>query len=284
MHINWFTVIAQLVNFALLVWLMKRFLYAPVLAAIDAREKKITAQLNAAKTQKAEAKTEHEEFTKKNTDFDAQKQALLATATADAKTQRQKLLEAAHQEAEAQRTKQQKALQQTQDDMQDDIARQTRQTVFSLTKKALTDLASVDLESQTVATLLQRLQALDAAARQPLLDAFQADKKPMQVQSAFPLTDDQQAAITTALTQLLGAAPAVAFSTNPALISGISLNANGFQLAWSATSYLAALEKSKAAAADKRQTASQLQSAPQPAAPQPQPASQPTTLPHAVAS
>ena len=66
MHINWFTVIAQLVNFALLVWLMKRFLYAPVLAAIDAREKKITAQLTAAKTQQAEAQTEHEEFTKKN--------------------------------------------------------------------------------------------------------------------------------------------------------------------------------------------------------------------------
>lgn len=284
MHINWFTVIAQLVNFALLVWLMKRFLYAPVLAAIDAREKKITAQLTAAKTQQAEAQTEHEEFTKKNTDFDAQKQALLATATADAETQRQQLLEAARQEAEAQRTKQQKALQQTQDDMQDDIARQTRQTVFALTKKTLTDLASADLEAQTVATFLQRLQALDAAARQPLRDAFRADKKPMQVQSAFPLTDDQQAAITTALTQLLGAAPAVAFSTSPALISGISLNANGFQLAWSATSYLAALEKSNAAAATKPQTAPQPPSAPQPAAPQPQPASQPATLPHAVAS
>ena len=272
MHINWFTVIAQLVNFALLVWLMKRFLYAPVLAAIDAREQKITAQLNAAKTQQAEAKTEHEDFTKKNTDFDAQKQALLATATADAETQRQKLLEAARQEAETQRAKQQKALQQTQDDMQDDIARQTRQTVFSLTKKALTDLASVDLEAQTVATFLQRLQALDAAARQPLLDAFQADKKPMQVQSAFPLTDDQQAAITTALTQLLGASPAGAFSISPALISGITLNANGFQLAWSAASYLAALEKSAAA--------TKSQSAPQPVV------SQPTApaLPHAVAS
>ena len=40
MKINWFTVIAQLVNFLILVWLMKRFLYKPILNAIDEREKK----------------------------------------------------------------------------------------------------------------------------------------------------------------------------------------------------------------------------------------------------
>ena len=73
MQINWFTVIAQLFNFILLVWLMKRFLYAPILAAIDEREKKIKAQLNDAKAQKSEAKKEQEEFNAKNADFDQQK-------------------------------------------------------------------------------------------------------------------------------------------------------------------------------------------------------------------
>ena len=41
MTIDWFTVGAQIVNFIVLVWLLKRFLYKPVLAAIDAREKRI---------------------------------------------------------------------------------------------------------------------------------------------------------------------------------------------------------------------------------------------------
>ena len=45
MLIDWFTVGAQAVNFLILVWLLKRFLYEPVLAAIDAREKKIAAEL-----------------------------------------------------------------------------------------------------------------------------------------------------------------------------------------------------------------------------------------------
>ena len=43
MLIDWFTVGAQLLNFLILVCLMKRFLYQPVLDAIAAREQKIAA-------------------------------------------------------------------------------------------------------------------------------------------------------------------------------------------------------------------------------------------------
>ena len=45
MLIDWFTVGAQALNFLILVWLMKHFLYQPILHAIDAREKKIAAEL-----------------------------------------------------------------------------------------------------------------------------------------------------------------------------------------------------------------------------------------------
>ena len=48
MLIDWFTVGAQAVNFIILVWLLKRFLYKPILNAIDAREKRIATELAAA--------------------------------------------------------------------------------------------------------------------------------------------------------------------------------------------------------------------------------------------
>lgn len=95
MKINWFTVIAQVINFLVLVWLLKKFLYKPILKAIDDREKKIASQLKDANHLKAEAKKEQDEFTKKNTDFDKQKKGLMDKAIADANTQRQKLLDEA---------------------------------------------------------------------------------------------------------------------------------------------------------------------------------------------
>ena len=243
MKINWFTVIAQLLNFALLVWLMKRFLYAPILAAMDQREKKISAQLKAAKTQKDEAKAAHDELTKKTDAFDAQKQALLTAATTDAETQRQQLLAAGRQEADDQRAQLQQAWQESLATQQADLARQTRQTVFAVAKKALADLASASLEAQAVDVLVQRLHGLSDDDKQPLVAAFQANKKPMQVQSASALTPKQQATIKTMLADLLGAAPDLEFTANPTLISGISLSANGFKLAWDVADYLVTLEK-----------------------------------------
>ena len=54
MLINWFTVVAQAINFLILVWLLKRFLYKPILQAIDEREKRIATQLADAEDKKAE--------------------------------------------------------------------------------------------------------------------------------------------------------------------------------------------------------------------------------------
>lgn len=244
MQINWFTVIAQLFNFILLVWLMKRFLYAPILAAIDAREKKIKAQLTDAKARKAEAKKEQKEFSAKNADFDQHKKALMDAAIAETQTERQKLLDAARTDAETLRTKQAKSLQEMQANVQTDMAKKTQQAVFSITQKALADLASVSLESQSVAVFIERLSHLKADEKKAFVTAFQVDKKPVEVQSAFALTESQQAEVKAALTKLLGSSTDCAFTTDPALISGISLMANGYKLAWSVADYLTSLEKS----------------------------------------
>ena len=77
MLIDWFTVAAQAVNFLILVWLLKRFLYKPVLAAIDEREKRITSQLQDAEQKKAEALKEQTDFLHKNEEFERQHAALI---------------------------------------------------------------------------------------------------------------------------------------------------------------------------------------------------------------
>ena len=84
MLIDWFTVGAQALNFLILVWLMKRFLYKPILHAIDEREKRIAAELADADAKKAEAQKERDEFQHKNAEFDQQRAALLSKATDEA--------------------------------------------------------------------------------------------------------------------------------------------------------------------------------------------------------
>src|ERR1700685_3195890 len=110
MPIDWFTVVAQAVNFLILVWLLKRFLYKPILHAIDEREKGIAAQLSQAEAQKAEAEKVRDDFQHKNEAFEQERAALLKHAADEANAERQRLLDEARKEADALRAKRQDAL------------------------------------------------------------------------------------------------------------------------------------------------------------------------------
>src|SRR5208282_4350630 len=100
MLIDWFTVGAQVLNFLILVWLLKHFLYTPILNAIDAREKRIATELADANAKKAEAEKERVDFQNKNKAFDEQRSALLGKATNEAKAERERLLDGARKDAD----------------------------------------------------------------------------------------------------------------------------------------------------------------------------------------
>jgi len=95
--INWFTVVAQIVNFLVLVFLLKYFLYDRVIRAMDQREQKIQQRLQEAEEKKQEAEQEAEAYGKKNRDFDAKREEMLAQAKKEADARRKELTEEARQ-------------------------------------------------------------------------------------------------------------------------------------------------------------------------------------------
>src|SRR5471030_2936510 len=95
MLIDWFTFGAQTLNFLILVWLLRRFLYQPILDAIDTRERSIATTLADADAKHASAQKERAEYEQKNAQIDQQRTELLRQATADARTQGTALLDAA---------------------------------------------------------------------------------------------------------------------------------------------------------------------------------------------
>src|SRR5271154_2616072 len=139
MLIDWFTVCAQALNFLILVWLMKRFLYKPILHAIDAREKLIASELADADAKKSDAQKERDEFQRKNEKFDQERAALLGTATDEAKAEKQRLLDEARKDADALRAKRQDALRNEQSNLNQEIIRWTQKEVFAITRKTLAD-------------------------------------------------------------------------------------------------------------------------------------------------
>jgi len=243
MLIDWFTVGAQALNFLLLVWLMKHFLYQPILHAIDAREKKIAAELADADAKRAEAKQDRDEFQHKNAEFDQQRAALLAKATDEATAERGRLLDAARQTADALSAKRQASLRSDAKNLNQAIVRRTQDEVFAIARKALTDLATTSLEERMGAVFTRRLRELDGNAKGVLAGALQTAKEPAVVRSAFDLPAEQRATIQNAVNETFAANVPLRFETTPDRISGIELTVNGQKVAWSIADYLTAMEK-----------------------------------------
>lgn len=243
MLIDWFTVVAQAVNFLLLVWLLKRFLYQPILQAIDKREQRIAALLREAEQRSAEAEKERSSYQQKNAAFEQERAALLSQATTEARAESRRLLEEARGEYNALRARFQESLREERQDLGREITERARQEVFAMARKALADLADYSLEEQIANVFVRRLNELDGEEKQRLALAFRSSGRPAVIRSSFGLSAAQQQAIEKVLKTSLAPDVQVQFETRPEQISGIEFTMNGYKIAWSIADYLSSLEK-----------------------------------------
>jgi F-type H+-transporting ATPase subunit b len=243
MLIDWFTVGAQALNFLILVWLLKHFLYKPILNAIDTREKLIANELADAATKKAEAQKARDDFQHKNEEFDQQRAGLLAKATDEAKAERQRLLEEARQAADALSVKRQESLKADAQNLNQAIGRLAQQEVFAISRKALTDLATTSLEERMGDVFTRRLRAMDDEAKASLAQAIRGASEPVILRSAFELPADQRAVIQNALNETFSTEVRLCFQSDPKLVSGIELVANGQKAGWTIAGYLTSLAR-----------------------------------------
>lgn len=244
MPIDWLTVCAQVINFLILVWLLKRFLYKPVLNAIDAREKRIADELADAAAKKAEAQKERDEFQHKNATFDLERDDLLSKAQAEVEVERQRLLEEARQAADALSAKRKDAMSREQQSLNDEIVRRTREEVFAVAQQTLTELADTSLEARMSDVFTRRLRELEGDTKNSIAKALKTATEPAHIRSAFDLPDEQRAAIQQALNETFSTAVPLRFETAPDVISGIELIVNGQKVAWSIADHFVSLGKS----------------------------------------
>lgn len=242
MKINWFTVIAQIVNFIILVWLLKRFLYQPVLNSIDQREKKIASQLRDAEAKKAASEKEHTKFRQKNEVFDKERAAKMNEAHQQVNFEKQRLFEEVRKESTLLRSKYQNSLKQQEQEIIDRLKRKTKEEVFTIAGKALSDLADVNLEEQIIKVLIKKIRDLDDGTLAKLQNALETNKT-ITIKSAFKPSTVSKNELEKAIEKITGHQTNFKYLLEKDLVSGIEIYTGSYQLSWNIESYLDSLKK-----------------------------------------
>jgi len=238
--VDWPTLLFQIINFLILVWLLKRFLYGRIIRAMDERQARIAAQLEEAEKKKAEAEKLADELRKKNEELDATREQLLAEMRQQVEAERKSLLAKTREEVERTRHQWLDSLQREKDSLLADIRQRVLHETCAITRRALADMASAQLERQLAEAFATRLETLPDDQLQALRPG--GDGK-LVLRSAFDLPDDLRGRLADLVRRRFGEGVNLQFETSPQPICGLELTSGSQKLAWSLDSYLDDLEE-----------------------------------------
>ncbi len=236
MSIDWITVAAQVANFLVLVWLLKRFLYRPILDGIDAREKEITTRMAEAATIREAAQAAEAQHMAEIATLRASRAEALEDVRQAARAERDVLLREARARLAAEQAEREQQRVEEARRYSAELHRRGAQALLSLTRKALTDLADETLEQRIAVHCATRLGAVAdelRAAGGESRDAVALTRDPLPPDVAAQLRDAIAAAL-----------PGVALrvDSDPSLAPGLTLRLGGAQVAWTVDSYLDGLD------------------------------------------
>jgi F-type H+-transporting ATPase subunit b len=242
--IDWFTIIAQIVNFLILVALLKHFLYRRVIKAMDERERKIASRLEDAEKKQEQAENEADSYRKKNQELEEKRKEFLSQAREEAEKERKELTQKAREEIDQLHTRWRETLRQEKDSFLQELRQRVNEQVCHIARKAMKDLADADLEGQIVNTFIERLKNLGDKEQKTMIASMGNGGHPITIMSAFEIASNDRQKITKALKNSVKEDIEVEYQTSPDMILGIELRSHGHKLAWSLDDYLESLEAS----------------------------------------
>lgn len=216
------TFIAEIVNFLILIWLLTRFFYQPVMRALVAREQRIKADLQHAQEAQDKAAELTARYEARLADWEREKSQLrerFDAGLAAERTRREDELKAAlereRQQAEAARRLHER-------DEHERLVRLAAQDAVRFGSRLFSRLASPELEHRLIDVTVQDLGALSAEQRSTLVHALNG-KSTVTVTTRYALNAGEKSAIIAVLQELLGTTPQLSFKQDEALISGIRI-------------------------------------------------------------
>ncbi len=237
MLIDWFTVAAQVVNFLILLALLKYFLFDRVTQVMERRARLIEDRFDEAEEKEGDAEDKLEEYEKMKRELEQSRESRMREVEEEAAKRREDLLEEARKESESMRQKWRESLENEKESFCREFGRNAIRQIYGTAQRALADLADANLENQAVDVFLNSFSKLSDGALPEHID------DPPRIVSGFVLSEEQRRTVEKTLSERRPDYPEIRFEKDPDLIFGVELFAGGKKISWNGRQYLKDLQE-----------------------------------------
>ncbi|WP_346911117.1 hypothetical protein [uncultured Roseibium sp.] len=242
MELDWLTIAAQIANFLVLIWLLQRFLYAPITRAMAKREARIEERLADARKQRQEAEQEAKALRERQQDLDARAEEVLAEARQEAEALKDRLEQDLRKEFDEKRSNWQEHLEEEKTELVRQLRKRMADQVVKVVRRTLSDFANTDLATQIAKEFARRMETLAEDNKTRLRAAASRPDSEAVIECGIDLPADARSLIAQAVHDNLGTNIEFDYRTDEDVVLGIRLTLGEEIVEWSAGSYLKKLD------------------------------------------
>lgn len=238
MLIDWPTVIFQIINFLILIGLLKRFLYGPIIKAMDEREQQVAARLAKAAKAEKEAAERTAALAKEQEDFAKARAEMLLQARREVEDWKDDALKRLQAEVDEKRESWNSVLASERETFLRKLKRLISRNVLKIARKALADLADDQLEAKLISTFVAKFDDKEEGF-DTLLGLSASEIKCI---TGFPLAAPQKEQLEKVLRPYLSKGGKLLFQEDNDLGFGVRLLSDGQKWEWNLNRYMIGLE------------------------------------------
>lgn len=230
MELNWSTFLLEVVNFLILVWLLKRFLYRPVLDVIHRRRAEIEQRLARAEKLQSEARKLQERYEHRLADWEQERHRAREALARELESERARRMQEIEEELQEEREKMRAAEARRQADVKRRIEEEALAQAARFATRLLENLAGPELQERLVELAIGELSRLPRDRVKLLHDTGRGSADSIEVSTAFVLSDEQKGKLKEALHALAGMVIPVHFRLDSSLIAGVRVTIGDWSL------------------------------------------------------
>lgn len=243
MEIDLFTLVAQIVNFLILVLLLRRFLYRPIVRTMKERELRIANELEEAARKEEEARREARQCHAEKVELEDSRGEMLSRAQEEAAELKRELVRDARQEVEESKARWSLAVHKEKQTFLDNLRQRAGAEVYAISRQVITDLANVDLEHHVIDIFIERLRGMSDHECGEIAAASRRARTGATITTSFPIDRLTRSRLRNVVKERIAADIEIGFEESADLICGIELRAGGKKAAWSLQNYLETLDE-----------------------------------------
>jgi F-type H+-transporting ATPase subunit b len=230
MEFNVSTFILEIINFLILIWILQRLFYKPLLEVIAKRKQFIDQSLADAKAMQQQAEEERNLYENRQKLWEQEKQAALAALQQQIDVERRTQMARLEADLEQERQKINVTFQRQQQELQRQAEKQALQNGSRFAGMLLKQSASPELEARLFALLLDHLKTLPEACTLCLQMVGTKKLVPIKITSAYVLTAEQRLQLEQKLSSLINSQINFQYHQDAELIAGIRMDIGAWVL------------------------------------------------------